>query len=310
MNTRLLETFLWVAQLRSFKGAAARLNLTQAAVSGRIAALESDLGNQLFERAGRDVQLTPAGCALLHHAQRLLDADRAMRQALQQPQPLRGTVRVGIVESIVHTWFRPFVAALQHTYPDIEIELTTESTRRLQDLLKRGRVDAILQTDPVVGEDIRNRDLGTLAMCWICAADAAIPSHAPLADLLAWPMVTFPRYSQPHMQLLEVIDRAGLRPGRLHFVSSIAASMQLVETGMGLGVLPIAAVQAGLDAGRYRRVTCEYELPDLHLVASWRPDPVAGLAEAVVGLAQEQMRRYAREVTTATAPRECAALLP
>lgn len=302
MNIRFLETYLWVAQLRSFKAAAGRLNLTQAAVSGRIAALENDLGQQLFERASREIRLTPAGRTLLRYARRMLDTDRSMRQALQGPQTLRGTVRLGIVESIVHTWFSPFIAALQHIHPDIEIELTTASTRRLQDLLKSGGVDAALQTDPVVGDDIRNRDLGTLAMGWICAAASAIPAHATLAELLAWPMVTFPRNSQPHMQLLQVIDEAGLQPGRLHFVSSIAASAQLVETGLGLGVLPIAAVQPALDAGRYRLVACEHELPDLRLVASWRPDPVAGLAEAVVGLALEEMRRYAGTVPTATAP--------
>jgi len=302
MNIRFLETYLWVARLRSFKAAAGRLNLTQAAVSGRIAALENDLGQQLFERASREIRLTPAGRTLLRYARRMLETDRGMRLALQAPRTLRGTVRLGIVESIVHTWFRPFIAALQQIHPDIEIELTTESTRRLQDLLKRGSVDAALQTDPVVGDDIRNRDLGSLAMGWICAADSAIPAHAALAELVAWPMVTFPRNSQPHMQLLEVIAQAGLKPGRLHFVSSIAASTQLVETGMGLGVLPVAAVQGGLDAGRYRLVACDYGLPDLRLVASWRPDPVAGLAEAVVGLALEEMRRYAAAVPTATAP--------
>lgn len=51
MNIRFLETFIWVAQLRSFKAAAGKLHLTQAAISGRIAALENDLGELLFERA-------------------------------------------------------------------------------------------------------------------------------------------------------------------------------------------------------------------------------------------------------------------
>ncbi|MBX9593420.1 MAG: LysR family transcriptional regulator, partial [Roseomonas sp.] len=57
-DLRSLEIFFWVARLRSFRGAADRLNTTQPAVSQRIAALEAELGVRLLERGGR---ATPAG---------------------------------------------------------------------------------------------------------------------------------------------------------------------------------------------------------------------------------------------------------
>jgi len=302
MNIRFLETFIWVARLRSFKAAAGKLNLTQAAISGRIAALENDLGQQLFERGSRDTRLTPAGNTLLDYAQRMLDTDQAMREALAGQPRLRGTVRLGVVESIVHTWFTPLIRQLHETYPELEIELTAESTRRLQDLLKHGNLDVALQTDPVVGDGVRNRDMGMLKMGWVRSAGSGLPIQATVAELAARPLVTFPRHSQPHLQLLDVLDAAGVQAGHIHFVSSIAACTQFIEAGLGVATLPVAAVRPGLQAGRYELVQCPQPLPHLRLVASWRPDPVAGLAEAVVRLSLEQMRRYAEDNDDALPP--------
>lgn len=301
MNIRFLETFLWAARLRSFKAAAGKLNLTQAAISGRIAALESDLGEQLFER-GRDIRLTAAGRTLLDYAQLMLETDQSMRQALKGPPVLRGVVRLGVVESIVHTWFTPFIRRLYDTHPELDIEMTAASTRRLQDMLKQGNVDAALQTDPVVAEDVRNRDMGTLRMGWICSPAAGVPQRATAAELARHPLITFPRHSQPHLQLLDVLAQAGVRQGRIHFVSSIAASIQFIEAGLGVAALPVAAVRDGIDSGRFQWVDSPDVLPDMRLVASWRPDPVSGLAEAVVRLALDEARVYAEQCPDAAPP--------
>ncbi len=69
---RTLETFFWVAQLKSFRGAAARLNTTQPAVSQRIAQLEEQLGTRLLERSSRSFVLTEVGRSVLVQAERRL----------------------------------------------------------------------------------------------------------------------------------------------------------------------------------------------------------------------------------------------
>ncbi|GAA5234783.1 LysR family transcriptional regulator [Verticiella sediminum] len=300
MNLRFLETFVWVARLRSFKAAAHKLNLTQAAISGRIAALENELNQQLLERGARDTRLTPAGRTLMEYARRMLDTDAEMRRTLLGPPGLRGRVRLGIVESIVHTWFTPFITHLHEKHPEIEFELTAESTRRLQDLLKHGSIDVALQTDSIIGADVRNRDLGALRMGWIVGAHTPFPDEMALADLATFPLVTFPRHSQPHLQLLDLLEAAGIVHARIHFVSSIAACLQFAEAGLGIAALPVAAAQAGLAEGRYRRIRTQPEQADLRLVASWRPEGDGGVADAVVQLAVEEMQRYAAVCPHAT----------
>lgn len=303
MNLRFLETFLWIARLGSFRAAAGKLNLTQAAVSGRIAALESDLGMPLFERASRDIRLTSSGRTLMRYAEQIMATDHAMREALKGPRTVQGRIRLGIVESIVHTWFAPFIKRLHDTYPELEIELTVESTLRLHDLIKRGAVDVALQTDPVIAEGIWNRPLGRLRMGFICEASADVGESISLQQLaMRWPVVTFPRHSQPHSSLLEVIESAGVTVPRIHFVSSIAASVQLIDNGLGVGTLPVAALQRGIKKGLYQVLPCTSSLPDLRLVVSWQPDPLAGLSEAVIAVAMDEMRLYAQTSDQAIAP--------
>ncbi len=290
MNLRFLETFVWVARLRSFKACATKLNLTQAAISGRIAALENDIGRPLFDRTLRDLPLTGAGLALLPYAQRLLELERTMRRTVQGAGELKGVVRLGIVESIVHTWFPSFVKALHQIHPGLEIEVIVEPMLQLHEMLRRGALDVALQTDAMMEPGIHNCDIGLLRMDWICAAASGLQPRMSLDELARFPFVTFPRHSQPHKQLQDLLRLHEVQPARVHFVSSIAASRQLLLASPCTATLPVAAVRDGLDDGSLRVVECEQKLPDLRLVASWRDDPIA---DAVVQLALSEMRQYA-----------------
>ncbi|WP_341668099.1 LysR substrate-binding domain-containing protein [Alcaligenes sp. SDU_A2] len=303
MNIRFLETFTWIARLGSFRAAANKQHLTQAAVSGRIAALENELQQALFERGNREVRLTPAGRTLLQYAQQMLSVEQELRQALAGPRSLRGRVRLGVVESIVHTWFKALMQELHVLYPELEIELTAESTLRLHDLLKRGIIDVALQTDPIMGDGIRNLPMGAMRMGWVSMAGGVIPPSCSLQELIRrWPVVTFPRGSQPHLALVQLLEQQHVDQAHIHYVSSIAASTQLLDAQPCVGTLPVAAVGAQLAGGHYQEVQCEHCLPDLRLVASWRPDPLMRTSEAVIGVALDRMGQFAADHPTQARP--------
>ena len=71
MNLKFLETFVWVARLKSFRLTADKLFTTQASISSRIAVLEGELGVKLFLRDSRGVSLTPEGLKVLDYAEHL-----------------------------------------------------------------------------------------------------------------------------------------------------------------------------------------------------------------------------------------------
>src|SRR5579862_905946 len=79
-----VETFVYVARAHSFSRAATLLGLAQPTLSGRIAALEQELGASLFHRRGHTLELSEAGRALLPYAQRMLGLRAEGFEAVQR----------------------------------------------------------------------------------------------------------------------------------------------------------------------------------------------------------------------------------
>lgn len=292
MNTRFLEAFVWTVKLGSFRAAADKLLLTQAAISGRIAKLEEDFGKRLFDRGCRDLRITPAGYALLAHAERLLEEERLLRKTLAGSQSLQGYVRLGMVESIVYTWMESFLRRVDSVHPGLELELTVDPTARLHELLTRGVIDIALQTDTVISANVRNRELGKLAMAWVTLNDDRLPQWASLSDMAKLPVITFTRGSQPYKAVLHAFESAHLRPAKLHCITSIAAITRLLYACRGVASLPVGAVREQLASGAFRLVECDVSLPPLNLVASYRDNPSGSVVEALADLACEEMRHF------------------
>lgn len=286
-----------MARLGSFRAAALKLHVTQAAVSGRMSALETDLQTKLFVRQGRQMRLSAAGNTLLQHAEGLLKAEQALRHELSTPTDLRGRVRVGVMETIVYTWFGGFLAQIQAEYPNIELEITVESSRRLHGLLKSGLIDVALQTHPVIDKSIRNAPLGKYEMRWMVAHHALAEVPSTLQRVLQdWTLVTFPRYSQPHVQLLELLEQHGLSDEsmRIHFASSIEAALQLLRTGQCIGAMPLTLLCDPQKPSILEVVPDLPQLESMHLVASWRPEPVYATISTVIELSFKTMKQYAQ----------------
>ncbi|HMO29232.1 LysR family transcriptional regulator [Enterovirga sp.] len=298
MNLRFLEAFVWVVRLRSFRAAAERLNLTQAAISSRIATLEDDFGQKLFTRDPRELRLTPSGRLLLGYAERMLDLGRDMRAAMNSSRELTGVLRIGVVETVVHTWLPDFLSALHERHAALEVQLTADSTIRLHDDLRRGLLDIAVQTDPVLHEGISNREIGSMQMGWVGIPEDSRDQGTPLSigDLVSRPIVTMTRGSQPHRALLEACRRAGATPKTIHCVGSLAAIVRLVRAGFGIATLPLAAIHGELAAGTLAVIPCEVDLGPLRLVVSYRDDPGSDAAEGVATLVAEEAMRFASAV--------------
>ncbi|UTD56453.1 LysR substrate-binding domain-containing protein [Halomonas sp. MS1] len=119
-----LRSFESSARLQSFTRAAVELNLTQAAISQQIKALESQLGTQLFKRLPRGIALTDAGLAYLpaiHEAIERLAV--ATDEIFGQGRPKLITVRVNLV--FLTTWLAPRLSRFRTLYPNIGLRFTS-----------------------------------------------------------------------------------------------------------------------------------------------------------------------------------------
>lgn len=163
MNLRFLETFVWVARLKSFRLTAEKLFSTQASISSRIAALEDELGTRLFLRDSKGVSLTPEGQKVLEYAERMIDTMQDLKQSISDTGNIQGRIRVGAMDTVIHTWLSPFVTRVMERYPAVEIELTADTARNLNEQLLKGYLDIVFQTDMVNGDSVRKSGTGCLS---------------------------------------------------------------------------------------------------------------------------------------------------
>ena len=294
MNNRFLEAFVWVARLKSFRAAAEKLNVSQATISSRISTLERDFQCSLFDREHNGIALTMKGSLLLDKAQSVLTAELILKQALSRAIEPVGRIRIGVVESIVHTWLGLFLSQFTQAYPKVEIELTAEPTLHLHGLFAKGSLDIILQTDHVLDEAVLNTELSPLELGWVCRSDSTLANReVSLIEIAEHPVITFTRGSKPHLDVLSLFENAGLKPSQIHCVTSIAAITVLVRDGMGIATTPILGLKSGggleKDLVILKSTTT---LAPLALVASWYKKSDDSICEDIVGLAKSISENY------------------
>ncbi|GAA0273997.1 MULTISPECIES: LysR family transcriptional regulator [Pseudomonas] len=295
MNLKFLETFVWVARLKSFRLTAEKLFTTQASISSRIAVLESELGVKLFLRDSRGVSLTPEGVKVLDYAEQMMVTLQGLKQSLETTSSKVGRIRIGAMDTVIHTWLSPLVAELMDHFPLVEIELVADTALNLSDQLQKGFLDLILQTDLLRLETVRSLELGSHPMAWIVASQSIYNrDYASLADLAQERIITYSKNSHPHQDVIRLMQANGVAAPRMNCVNSVSAITRLLRDGFGIGALPPVLVGEELARGELLMLPMEQRLPNLQVVVSWRVG--VELVEEIVGLCQKVVARYAEEV--------------
>lgn len=282
MNLRFVEAFHWAASLKSITRAAEKLHITQSTMSSRIASLEEELGVVLLDRREKQFRLTVAGQRFQLLAERLLSLQRQIKQELGSSPAGPMTLRIGSIESVVHSWLPAWLKDMRSQYPDFELELTVETSPVLMEQIRRGAQDLVFTS--IVGSDtaVRSRLMTAMDMVFVGHRDTHGSRLYRLAELADAGLITFQRGSQPHQGLLQLFQESGLAAPRVHAISSISAMVQLVEGGFGVATLPRASVRELTRRLPLRILRCEATLPPLQIHASYREDPGSSLPELVL----------------------------
>jgi DNA-binding transcriptional LysR family regulator len=121
-----LRTFQAVATVRSFRGAADVLHITQPAISKQIQALEAELDERLFER-GRSAQLTSAGTALLKHVEHLSRILTVAKEEITDLRELRaGHLSIGTTHSVATYALPGLIEAYRARYPKVNLSIDSD----------------------------------------------------------------------------------------------------------------------------------------------------------------------------------------
>ncbi len=286
MDFRSLETFVWVVNLGSFRGAAAKLNTTQPAVSQRIAALEADLGVRLVDRMRHRAMPTERGRALMGYAERMLRLRGEMRLAVAERDVVRGVLRLGVAETIVHTWLPRLIEQVSTAYPRLALEIDVDISPNLRERLVAQQIDLAFLLGPLSVPSVRNCPLCRFPLAFLASPRLALPPDpVPLEALAAHPLITFSRRTQPYVAVNELFARPDLPPIRLHASAALGPVVRMAVDGLGIAVVPPAIAATEMAAGALREIRATVDLADLAFTASWPLTPDGFAAEAVAAVA-------------------------
>ena len=264
-----LRLFIAVLELGTITAAAEAMNLSLAAASARLKALDQRVGVPLLDRAKAGSTPTAAGRALAHHAQRVLGEVEALHTEMSRfGAGLRGTLRVAGNTAATALLLPALVGEFLVRHADIDLELQELPSEAVLDALHRRAVDLGLVADHVDTGGLHVQALGTDRLC------AAVPARLSaglaakqstgvqarvgtgpqarhtgrrrslrLADLLERPFVGLPADAGLSRFLQQVAARSGRVPRHRVRVRDLAAVLQLVDAGVGVAVVPEAAAQ-------------------------------------------------------------------
>ncbi|WP_286238145.1 LysR family transcriptional regulator [Neptuniibacter halophilus] len=271
MRLRNLNTFVKVARLGSFHAAAQQLHTTQPGVSARINALEEELGVTLFLRDKSGTRLSAKGVQLLPYAEKMLAISQEMKEQICDPQPQKGSIRIGVTDTLAHLWLTALLKHWQTQHPLISFELTSDVTQRLLDQLQQHELDLALVVEHYHSHpQLVSEPICSYPQKWVVSpaliGDAKIEN---VDDLAGYPILSFPRDTKPWDYLQELFRQQTQTP-QFHTCGSVTNLLALTHQSVGVALLPAPLVEDAIATGELRELHISTEPPALNFAFCWR----------------------------------------
>lgn len=285
MDIAQLKTFLQCAKQRSFSRASLALNLSQSAVSKRIASLESELDCRLFDRIGREIWLTEAGKTFLPHAANsVLTMENSINALRNLNQEVAGSLHLATSHHVATKRLPKLLKQFCQLYPAVQLTFGFMESEQACQAVISGDVElAVLTLPPQPIEGLQTWPIWRDPLHTVIARD-----HPALAECNATQLITQVPALLPGNKTFtrQIIDQAlqaySIKLGRgANFLDTLA---MLVEIGLGWSVLPRSMLQDNLQ---------EIQLPNIRMqrtlgVLSNQRRTLSNAGRQLINLLQQQ----------------------
>ncbi len=256
-----LRTFLTVARRLSFTRAAEELHLTQPAVSAHIRKMERAIGSSLFEQIGRRVSLTPVGDVVFRYAEQVLALEDELRVAIADVQGVcQGELAIGTSTTIGISVLPELLGRYRKANPLVRLQARIGNFSEMVHGLLDGYLDVGLISNELSGDRLDERLESTPVLHdeLVLVVEpghrwADLPSVGP-EDLIGEPFVLPGVGSRLRPQVEALLAPFGVVPDVVAESNSLIAVARVVETGIGVSLIPRLAVRDELAQGRLREV--------------------------------------------------------
>jgi len=264
-----IRAFLAVADAGSMHGAAARLNLTQPAVSRLVQRLEAELGAVLLDRSSKPPTLTPAGQQALAQGRRVLQALDDFSGSVAESGEPHGSFRLGVSLGLSQLVLNEPLDRLRRSFASLALQVSSDWSGDLINDVESNAKNAAVVLSSNTSEPATSapaRKLGDDRLLVVAAARSPLPARAPLAQLAQQGWVLHPEGCSYRHALRRALVQAGAP-----FVLAVEAfdqelQLSLVARGSGLGLVPACLLRHSAYKDQLRCI----EVPDLdYRLAVW-----------------------------------------
>ncbi|MCV3241750.1 LysR family transcriptional regulator [Mesorhizobium sp. ZC-5] len=268
MDLRQIEALVAVATLGSFRSAANRLNLTQPAISTRIASLEAELGEALFLRDCRPVLLTDRAKQILPFAEQILDLAQHVKPS--QASSARRSVeklRIGTNSSLVTAWLPELCGQMVEAMPNVTIEFEVGASHRLKDRMMNGALDVCLMHAPEDIPGVRRELLCEIETVWAAQPGVVRGNVMSISDLTKHLLVTWGSEAHTFHIIAAAMRAIGQWP--LAHISTNYADIIIntIKRVPSIGTLQKDSIRRELGSGELVEIKCDLVFPAYKIYA-------------------------------------------
>lgn len=243
INYELYKVFYHVASSLSFSEASKQLFISQSAVSQSIKTLEKKLGQPLFIRSTKKVQLTSAGKVLLKHIEPAMNLiQRGESQLLDSSTLGLGQLHIGASDTICRYFLVTYLKQFHKKFPTVPIKVTNATSLSCVDLLEQGKVDLIVTNFPNAKLNHSYIQKTVLNFSDVFIANPAFfnlkTQKVSLADLKQYPILMLDRKSTTSEYLHNLFLQHQLELVPEIELSSNDLLIDLAKIGLGIAFIP------------------------------------------------------------------------
>lgn len=248
-SLRQLRYLVAVGDYLNFTKAAEHCFVGQSTLSAGLKELEEGLGIQLIERDRQNVSVTPVGQEIIARAKQLLaSAEDMVDYAKSASQAMTGTVRLGVIPTIAPFMLPQILPEVRVRYPQLKIALREDLTANLLQKLHDHQLDFAIIALPYDTEGLLVKELFADEF-WLAAKkgdvalagkEVAVPVKLAERLLLLEEGHCLREHSLRACRRSDVANAEGLE------ATSLLTLVQMVESGLGIALLPEMAIQSGI----------------------------------------------------------------
>jgi DNA-binding transcriptional LysR family regulator len=294
LDLRRIRHFVVLAETLNYRKASQLLHMTQPPLTVSIQKLEAELGVRLFERDAKGVQLSRSGQAVLAEARQILQHAEAFAEMAALAETGRaGQLRIGFTGSATQGVLQRLVPLFRAELPRVQLVLREGSSMGIVQSLSAGDIDAGFLWTPVLrpmGAEFQILQRDTLVAALPRGHRLARHKELRLADLAHEPFV---QYDATHAEGMRSVcmmacQRAGFVPHAAQEAIQVRTVLTLVETGLGIALVPGMMQRARSEGVVLRPLTELAGAALIGLALAYRPQPVHPTVAALRELAARE----------------------